>query len=107
MTQLQKLHAAELLTRRSNILGEQTLLPKIFMVNGECYWFYLPALRAAHGTPYSVEVMTIEEAWKITGRDINTLPQSDIVRGFNQRGEDYDGFLFRDHSVKLDKIAKL
>ena len=67
MTEQQKQHAAEVLINNSMMLLGSTeedpkYLPKVFVVNGKCYWFLNVARRAAFGTKHPIEVMTIEEA---------------------------------------------
>ena len=44
---------------------EPKFLPKVFVVNGKCYWFLNVARRAAFGTEHPIEVMTIRDAWEI------------------------------------------
>ena len=101
MTEQQKQHAAEVLVKNSMMLlgsteEEPKYLPKVFVVNGKCYWFLNVARRAAFGTEHPIEVMTIEEAWPIyTHLPADTLKKECVDSNFDQTGDTYyDGRLF-------------
>lgn len=66
MTEQQKQHAAEVLigTKALNGGEDGKFLPKLYVVNGKCYMFLNVARRAALGTEYPIEVLSIEEAWQ-------------------------------------------
>lgn len=103
MTEQQKQHAAEVLVKNSMMLLGSTeedpkYLPKVFVVNGKCYWFLNVARRAAFGTEYPIEVMTIEEAWEIhLHMSPDTLNEKAVERNFDQKGSTFNGQLFRDN----------
>lgn len=100
-----RLRAAERLMT-THISGENMLLPKIYIVGSRTYWFYYAALRAAYGTPFEVEKMTIEEAFEVyTGKPSDMLDKQRVSWEFNQRGEIFEGkYLFCDNKkVKLNK----
>ena len=92
MTQEQKKNAAEVLFRSIRLVGGDMHLSKIFVVNGQCYWFLNAAKRAAVGTDYPIEVLTFEEAYRIhTGKANAIVPRNAIAWEFNQTGECFDG----------------
>lgn len=101
MTQEQLQHAAQMLVVNSRkMMGgdEPKMLPKLFVVNGKCYWFLNAARRAAFGTSLAIEVMTIEEAWEIyTHMPANTLKKDAVERNFDQTGSTFNGLLFCDN----------
>lgn len=103
MTEQQKQHAAEVLVKNSMILLGSTeedpkYLPKVFVVNGKCYWFLNVARRAAFGTEHPIEVMTIEEAWQIhLHMSPDTLKKEFVDSNFDQTGSTFNGQLFRDN----------
>lgn len=73
-------------------------LPKVFVVNGKCYWFLNAARRAAYDTDHSIEVMTIGDAWEIyLHLPADTLKKECVDSNFNQTGDTFfDGRLFDD-----------
>lgn len=103
MTEQQKQHAAEVLVKNSMILLGSTAedpkyLPKVFVVNGKCYWFLNVARRAAFGTEHPIEVMTIEEAWQIhLNMSPDTLNEKSVERNFDQTGSTFNGHIFCDN----------
>lgn len=103
MTEQQKQHAAEVLVKNSMILLGSTAedpkyLPKVFVVNGKCYWFLNVARRAAFGTEHPIEVMTIEEAWQIhLNMSPDTLNEKSVERNFDQTGSTFNGQIFCDN----------
>ena len=105
MTEQQKQHAAEVLVKNSMMLLGSTdedpkYLPKVFVVNGKCYWFLNVARRAAFGTEYPIEVMTIEEAWEIhMHMPADTLNKECVDSNFDQNGSTYYGRLFYDNPI--------
>ena len=112
MTEQQKQHAAEVLVKNSMMLlgstaEEPKYLPKVFVVNGKCYWFLNAARRAAFGTEHPIEVMTIEEAWQIhLHMSADTLDDKAVDRYFDQTGDAYyDGRLFDDCNSILTSMV--
>ena len=103
MTEQQKQHAAEVLVKNSMILlgstaEEPKYLPKVFVVNGKCYWFLNAARRAAFGTEHPIEVMTIREAWEIyMHMSADTLNEKEVEWNFDQTGSTFNGLLFCDN----------
>ena len=100
MTEQQKQHAAEVLVKNSMMLlgstaEEPKYLPKVFVVNGKCYWFLNVARRAAFGTEHPIEVMTIREAWEIyMHMSADTLNEKEVEWNFDQTGSTFNGQLF-------------
>lgn len=95
MNEKQKQHAADLLMSSGFIVGSDHLLPKIYVVNGDCYWFLNAARRAAYGTSHDIEVVTIEEAMRMNGINPLLVRRSRILQNFDQLGETYyDGRLY-------------
>ena len=103
MTEQQKQHAAEVLVKNSMMLlgstaEEPKFLPKVFVVDGKCYWFLNVARRAAFGTEHPIEVMTIEEAWEIyMHMSADTLNEKEVEWNFDQTGSTFSGLLFCDN----------
>ena len=103
MTEQQKQHAAEVLVKNSMMLlgstaEEPKYLPKVFVVNGKCYWFLNVARRAAFGTEHPIEVMTIREAWEIyMHMSADTLNEKAVEWNFDQTGSTFNGQLFCDN----------
>ena len=110
MTEQQKQHAAEVLVKNSMMLLGSTeedpkYLPKVFVVNGKCYWFLNVARRAAFDTEYPIEVMTIEEAWEIhLHMPAETLKKECVDSNFDQTGSTYDGHLFYDNPITAGMV---
>lgn len=108
MTEQQKQHAAEVLINSKELLGgdDPKFLPKVFVVNGKCYWFLNVARRAAFGTEHPIEVMTIEEAWEIhLHMPADTLKKECVDRDFDQAGSTFNGQLFCDnHKVTAGAV---
>ena len=100
MTEQQKQHAAEVLVKNSMMLlgstaEEPKYLPKVFVVNGKCYWFLNVARRAAFGTEHPIEVMTIGDAWEIhLHLPADTLKKECVDSNFDQTGSTFNGQLF-------------
>lgn len=103
MTEQQKQHAAEVLVKNSMMLlgstaEEPKFLPKVFVVNGKCYWFLNVARRAAFGTEHPIEVMTIGDAWEIhLHLPADTLKKECVDSNFDQTGSTFNGQLFCDN----------
>ena len=77
---------------------EPKLLPKIYVVNGECCLFLNAARRIAYGTSYAIEVVTIEEAWEIhTGLSRDSLSKAEVDWNFDSNGSTFDGRLYCDN----------
>jgi hypothetical protein len=105
MTEQQKQHAADVLVKNSMMLlgstaEEPKFLPKVFVVNGKCYWFLNVARRAAFGTEHPIEVMTIADAWEIhLHLPADTLRKECVDSNFDQTGDTYyDSRLFDDRN---------
>lgn len=112
MTEQQKQHAAEVLVKNSMMLlgstaEEPKYLPKVFVVNGKCYWFLNVARRAAFGTEHPIEVMTIGDAWEIhLHMPADTLKKECVDSNFDQTGEAYyDGRLFDDRNSVMTSMV--
>lgn len=101
MTEQEKQHAASVLLGTHQLLGgeDQRYLPKIFVVDGKCYMFLNAARRAAYRTPYAIEVMTIEDAWRICKGQRETLDTKAVEWDFDQSGTTFCGMLFCDSDV--------
>ena len=106
MTLDQKMHAARILLYNSpRLMGNDMLLPRIFCVNGKCYWFLNAAKRAAFGTPCPIEVMTIESAYNLLeGKSIDKIKHR-IAKGYDQTGDTYNGRLFNDRQVPVGAVT--
>ena len=109
MTEQQKQHAAEVLIHSKELLGgdDPKFLPKVFVVNGKCYWFLNVARRAAFGTEHPIEVMTIADAWEIhLHLPADTLKKECVDSNFDQTGDAYyDGRLFDDRNSILTSMV--
>ncbi len=100
MTEQQKQHAAEVLigTKALNGGEEGKLLPKLYVVNGKCYMFLNVARRAALGTEYPIEVLSIEEAWQThLHLSPDSLDREAVDWEWDSVGSTYDGCLFCDN----------
>ena len=86
---------------------EPKYLPKVFVVNGKCYWFLNVARRAAFGTEHPIEVMTIGDAWEIhLHLPADTLKKECVDSNFDQTGDAfYDGRLFDDRNSILTSMV--
>lgn len=94
MTKEQIKQAADALLRSQGLLGTDMYLPKIFVVNGDIYYFLNAARRAAFGTEHPIEVMTIEEAFQTR---YGFVPDKlAVAREFKQEGDTFAGRLFMD-----------
>ena len=99
MTREKLEYAAHALLMSMKLTGgdDPKYLPKIFIVNGHCYFFLNAARRAAYGTHHPIVVMTIEEAWEIyTGLHRDSLKSEKVTWEFDQTGETFGGRLFDD-----------
>ena len=105
MNKTQQEYIARVLINAVDLLGEDMWLPKIYVVNGRPCWFLNAARRAAYGTNHPIEMMTIEQAYQIHfGRPWPMENRNQVVWGFDQTGETYDGFLFeRDNVTRASK----
>ena len=100
MTQEVLEKAAKVLLSSRGLTGgdDPKYLPKIYIVDGHCYWFLNVARRAAYGTNHVIHVMTIEEAWEIyTHLNRSTLKQEVVAWDLDQTGFTFDGRLFNDN----------
>ena len=108
MTEQQKQHAADVLIHSKELTGgdEPKFLPKVFVVNGKCYWFLNVARRAAFGTEHPIEVMTIEEAWVLYMHlPADSLKKDAVEWNFDQTGSTFNGQLFCDnHEVMAGMV---
>ena len=110
MKQEQLKHAADILLTSQCLIGgeEPKFLPKIFIVNGHCYYFLNAARRAAYGTNYPIVVMTIEDAWKIGARlHRGSLKQDNVAWEFDQTGETFGGRLFDEPNSPLAQMVNI
>lgn len=102
MTEQQKQHAARMLMRSKELMGgeEAKFLPKLYIVDGKGYFFLNAARRAAYGTSFVIEVMTIEDAWEISmGLSRESFDRSKVEWEFDQTGGTFDGRLFMDSTL--------
>lgn len=100
MTEQQKQHAAEVLIGTKALTGGEDgkFLPKLYVVNGKCYMFLNVARRAALGTEYPIEVLSIEEAWQTHMHlSPDSLAREAVEWEFDTTGSTYDGCLFCDN----------
>jgi len=101
MNAKQRLHAAKVLLGATELLGDDKWLPKVFVVDGHCYWFLNAARRAAYDVHVNIEVLTIREAWEIVNKEPWPITNKNRVDwAFDQTGETFNGYLF-DHSYKV------
>lgn len=109
MTNEEKKYASKLLINSYRLISsddDPRYLPKIFIVNGKCYFFLNVARRAAFGTNYPIEVLTIEEAWETyTHPKAGLLKKECIERGFDQTGETFNGFLFENSNILANMVS--
>lgn len=91
-----------------NILGGDTYLPKLFVVNGHFYWFLNVAKRAAYGTNYPIEVFTIKDAYHIATQNERVRFNKGIVeKNFDQTGNTFKGRLFDDPHSPLAEMVNI
>lgn len=77
---------------------DKIYLPQVYIVDGKLFWFLNAAKRAAYNYHSKVDSMDVHEAFMlIKGRRMSAKEQSQIEWNINQKGEDYNGFLFRDN----------
>ena len=108
MTQEQKQHAADLLARSWWLVGEDNFLPKVFMVNGKCYWFYNVAKRAAYKTRYPIEIVTIDDVFYLMTRDDQKhISRGTILHEFDQSGSTFNGRLFENANSELAEMVNI
>ena len=111
MTQQQLQHAAEVLLNSHWLISpkdEVRYLPKVFIVNGKCYWFLNAAKRAAFGTNAVIHVMTIEQAWHIhLHLHPDTLKKECIEKNFDQTGDTFGGRLFDEPHSPLAQMVNI
>ena len=87
---------------------EVRYLPKVFIVNGKCYWFLNAAKRAAFGTNALIHVMTIEQAWHIhLHLHPDTLKKECIEKNFDQTGDTFGGRLFDEPHSPLAQMVNI
>lgn len=99
MTEDQLQYAAKTLLKSKNLslTEDHKYLPKIFVVNGKCYWFLNVARRAAYGSPYPIEVLTIVRAWNICNHSMANFDRNNVLWDFDTTGSTYNnGLLFSD-----------
>lgn len=102
MTEQQKQHAAEVLLGTKALTGGEDgkYLPRLYVVNGKCYLFLNVARRAAIGTNYTIEVLSIEDAWQIrTNLHPLILEHNMVDWEFDSTGSTFDGYLFSDNRI--------
>lgn len=105
MTHEEKKYIAQVLMT-SHLLGEDKILPVVYVVNGRPYWFYYAALRAAGNEPRRIEIMTADEAYTIlTGLPANTMRHNMVTQDLDQRGHLFGGYLYCDEEVKPQFIV--
>lgn len=96
-------YAANLLLKSKQLTGgdDPKFLPRIYVANGKCYYFLNAARRAVVGTQYPIEVMTIEEAYKIMhNKEFSAAMRDMVAWNFNTTGSTYKGGnLFRDNNT--------
>ena len=102
MTEQQKQHAAEVLLGTKALTGGEDgkYLPRLYVVNGKCYLFLNVARRAAFGTDYPIEVLSIEDAWQTHYyQHPYTLKHDAVDWEFDSTGSTFNGFLFSDNLI--------
>lgn len=102
MTEQQLQHAAEVLLGTKALSGgdDGKYLPRIYVVNGKCYLFLNAARRAAFGTDYPIEVLSIEDAWQTHYyQHPYTLKHDAVDWEFDSTGSTFNGFLFSDKLI--------
>ena len=105
----EKEHAARALVNMRGVIGEGKFIPRVYVVNGRCYWFLNVARRAAFNTNYPIEIMTIEEAWDIWNEmegKRRILKKEDVSWEFDQTGATFSGNLFCDNHTLLANMVK-
>lgn len=111
MTREQLEKAALALVSSHRLIGsseEVRYLPKVFIVNGKCYWFLNAAKRAAFGTNALIHVMTIEQAWQIhLHLHPDTLKKECIEKNFDQTGDTFGGRLFDEPHSPLAQMVNI
>ena len=104
-------HAAEVLLNSHWLISpkdELRYLPKVFIVNGKCYWFLNAAKRAAFGTKHVIRVMTIEQAWRIwLHLPESSIKQECIEKNFDQTGDTFGGRLFDEPHSPLAQMVNI
>lgn len=102
MTEQQLQHAAEVLLGTKALTGGEDgkYLPRLYVVNGKCYLFLNVARRAAFGTDYPIEVLSIEDAWQ-TCMYLHPykLKHDEVDWEFDSTGSTFNGFLFYDKLI--------
>ena len=102
MTEQQLQHAAEVLfgTKALTCCEDSKYLPRLYVVNGKCYLFLNVARRAAFGTDYPIEVLSIEDAWQ-TCMYLHPykLKHDEVDWEFDSTGSTFDGYLFSDNRI--------
>lgn len=82
----------------SPLSRDKIYLPQVYIVDGKLFWMLNAAKRAAYNYHSKVESMDVNEAFMlINGRRMSIQDQTQIEWNINQKGEDYNGFLFRDN----------
>ena len=82
----------------TSLSRDKIYLPIVYLVDGRMYWFLNAAKRAAYNYHSKVDAMDIYEAFMlINSRKMTAQEQSQVEWDFNQKGETYNGFLFRDN----------
>lgn len=103
MTNETKQRISELLLNNSELLGKELLMPKVFVVNDHPYWFLNVARRAAYGTEYPIEVITIEAAYEtVHKKPASMMDRSKVEWNFDQTGDTYGGALFAGGTLLAD-----
>lgn len=90
MTEAIKIIKSNILLR-SEVIGQERRLPKIYIVGQNHYWFYNAARRAAHETGEKIEVITYEHAYRIIhGHEPTVEHMRYVDNNFDQTGEIFD-----------------
>ena len=100
MTNELKKYASEVLLKSKQLNGgdDPKFLPRIYVANGKCYYFLNAARRAVVGTNSPIEVITIEEAYKIVHNNTFSATMRDMVAwNIDTTGKTYKGYLFCDN----------
>lgn len=100
MTNELKKHASEVLLRSKQLIGgdDSKFFPRIYVANGKCYYFLNVARRAVVGTNHPIEVITIEEAYKIVhNKELSAAMRDMVAWNIDTTGKTYKGCLFCDN----------
>ena len=95
MTNEVRLKISKMLMHKRDLLGDGMLVPQVYVVNDHPYWFLNVARRAAYGTRFPIEVISIEAAFElVSGLPSSSLDRKHVDWHFDQKGDTFNGRLF-------------